>query len=122
MNVETGTMCWFDFATKDQTKAMAFFKTVFGWQYEAMGKEYWMIKVDKETIGGLRLETKSEFKAAQGFTPYFAVPSIKEAKGLVSKAGGKLVGETVAIEGEHGFYQWFSDLDGNVLSLWSKKP
>lgn len=121
--METGKLCWFDFATKDHAAAMTFYKKVFGWEFEAMpkGTDYWMVKVGSETIGGLRKDKK--FTPAQGFTPYFTVPSVKEGRTVVTKAGGKLVGDSVAIGGgEHGHFQLFTDLDGNTLALWSQKP
>lgn len=79
-----------------------------------------MIKVGSETIGGIRKDKK--FEPALGFTPYFEVPSVKEGAAMVKKAGGTLIGENVAIEGGYGHFQVFKDLDGNTLSLWSKKP
>ncbi len=121
MTLETGCFCWFDFGTTDANKAMAFYNTVLGWTFESMGTEYWMIKVGKDTIGGIRKESTTTFKPAEGFQAYFIVPSCKEARSVVTKAGGKLQGETVAI-GEHGHFQLFHDLDGNRLSLWSQKP
>jgi predicted enzyme related to lactoylglutathione lyase len=118
--METGTFCWFDFGTKDETKTMAFYKTVLGWKFEAMGTDYWMIKAGTETIGGLRKEKK--FTPAQGMTTYFTVPSVKEGRTVVTKAGGKLVGDSVAIGHDKGHFQLFTDLEGNTLALWSQKP
>lgn len=120
---QTGKMAWFDFPTKDETKAMPFFQTVFGWNFIPMGPSYWMIKVENEFIGGLRKEAIEESKSRNAFIPYFTVLSIREGKVNLEKCGGKLAGETVAINGgEDGYFQNFNDLDGNLLSLWSKKP
>jgi predicted enzyme related to lactoylglutathione lyase len=119
--METGTLCWFDLATKDEAKAKTFYKQVLGWEFEPMGKDYWMIKVGTQTIGGISKSQK--FQTGDGMTAYFTVPSVKEGKTIITKAGGKLVGDNVAIGGgEHGYYQMFKDLDGNTLALWSKKP
>ena len=119
--IPTGKFVWFDFAIKNEKTALPFFTSLFAWDYEPMGPDYWMIKVNNETIGGLRKESLT-FKPAAGFVPYFNVPSITEAKSLVEKNGGKLQDDTVAInEGKHGYFQNFLDLDGNLLSLWSMK-
>lgn len=119
----TGKMAWFDFPTKDEVKAMKFFKTLFNWNFVPMGPNYWMILAENETIGGLRKEDVNEAKPRHGFLAYFTVPSTNEGKILIEKSGGKLSGETVAINGgQDGYYQNFTDLDGNLLSLWSKKP
>lgn len=121
--IQTGKMAWFDFPTKDETKSMPFYKTVLNWNFIPMGPNYWMIQVDGGMIGGLRKESAAEFKTGNSFVPYFTVPSVREGKTIVEKSGGKLVGETVAItDGEDGYFQHFSDIDGNLLSLWSKKP
>ncbi|MGZ3651857.1 MAG: VOC family protein [Bdellovibrionota bacterium] len=121
MNAETGTFVWFDFATKDETKAMNFYKTIFGWKFDKMGDAFWMIKAGDKTIGGLRRETARDFRPAAGMMAYFSVPSIKEASSLVKQAGGVLVGDSVNI-GEHGYFQLFQDLEANQMSLWSLKP
>lgn len=121
--IATGKLSWFDFATMDEEKSMAFYKSVFAWEFSPMGPNYWLITADKGMIGGLRKEPKNIFKASVGFTPYFAVPSAKEGAAMVTKSGGKLVGDVVAItNGDDGYFQTFTDLDGNALALWSAKP
>ena len=118
----TGTFCWFDLPTTDEKKSMAFYKSVLSWNYKPMGPNYWLIEVDSRTIGGINLLTKTEFKASQGFVPYFTVPSVKEGCSMITKAGGKLVGQTVAIQnGEMGYFQQFTDLDNNTVAIWSIK-
>lgn len=122
--VKTGTIAWFDFPTKDETKSMAFYQKVLSWNFTPMGPDYWMIMVDNKSIGGLRKESfDSAANNRNPFICYFTVPSVQEAKLFVEKCGGKLVGNTIPItDGEDGYYQNFTDLDGNLLSLWSKKP
>lgn len=121
--VQTGKLSWFDFPTKDETKSMPFYKSVLDWNFIPMGPGYWMIQVGKEMIGGLRKESVIESQSANAFVPYFTVPSTREGRTLVEKNGGKLVGETIAINGgEDGYFQNFTDLDGNLIALWSKKP
>jgi predicted enzyme related to lactoylglutathione lyase len=86
-----------------------------------MGPDYWMIKAGNDTIGGLRKDKK--FEAAHGMICYFEVPSVKEGAAMVTKAGGKLVGENVAINGgENGYFQIFNDLDGKSFSMHSTPP
>ena len=117
----TGKLVWFDYQIRDEKKALPFYKTVLAWDFEPMGPNYWTIKCNGQTIGGLEKCTGT-FMAVQGYVPYFAVPSINEACAMVTKAGGKLIGETVAIsEGKDGYFHKFTDLDGNTLSLWSMK-
>ena len=102
---------------------MEFYKSVLSWNYKPMGPTYWLIEVDSKTIGGMNLLTKTEFKAATGFVPYFTVPSVKEGCSMITKAGGKLVGTTVDIsKGEMGYFQHFTDLDNNTIAIWSMKP
>jgi predicted enzyme related to lactoylglutathione lyase len=122
--VNTGTIAWFDFPTKDESKAMAFYQKVLNWNFTPMGPDYWMIMVDNKHIGGLRKESIDSMSTTRNaFICYFTVPSVHEAKMIVEKCGGKLVGNTIPItDGEDGYFQNFTDLDGNLLSLWSKKP
>lgn len=116
----TGKLVWFDFAVKDETKAMKFYKDLFAWNFEPAGNNYWMIKVENNTIGGIRKE--ASFTPCTGMYAYFNVPSITEAKSILQKAGGKVTGETMPIDGgKMGYSQNFTDLDGNILALWSMK-
>lgn len=118
---ETGTLAWFDFATKDEAKAMAFYKTVFGWKFNPASEGYWMVQAGEKTIGGLRRESARDFRAVAGFVPYLAVPSVKEASQLIEKNGGTLIGGHMNI-GEHGFFQLFQDPESNQMAVWSMKP
>lgn len=116
----TGQLVWFDLSTKDFSKSEAFYKGLLAWNFEPMGPSYMIIKVDGKGIGGINLDPNC--KPCVGFTPYFNVPSITEARGLTTKLGGKLVGEPVGINGgEMGYFQNFTDLDGNALAFWSTK-
>ena len=120
---KTGTMSWFEMPTTDEKKSMAFYKSVLGWNFKPMGPTYWLIEIDSKSIGGINLETKATFKPACGFRPFFTVPSVKEGGSMITKAGGKLIGSTVDISnGEMGYFQHFTDLDNNAVSIWSMKP
>lgn len=120
---KTGSFCWFDLPTTDEKKSMDFYKSVLGWNFKPMTPTYWLIEVDSQTVGGINLETKTNFKPATGFVPYFTVPSTKEGASMITKAGGQLVGPTVAIQnGEMGYFQQFTDLDRNTIAIWSMKP
>lgn len=122
--IDTGAIAWFDFQTKDETKSMSFYQKVLSWNFSPMGPNYWMIMVNNKSIGGLRKESIDSVATARGsFICYFVVPSVHEVKMIVEKCGGRLVGDTIPItDGEDGYYQNFTDLDGNLLALWSKKP
>ena len=122
MPTPTGKIVWFDFAIKNEAKSLPFFKSVLAWDFEPMGPDYWTIKCNGQTIGGLRKEKGTFIPANGGFVPYFNVPSLSEGKAMVNSNGGTLIGDTVAIsEGKEGYFQNFSDLDGNTLALWSIK-
>ena len=85
-----------------------------------MGTDYWAVKAGGEVIGGL--QKKAAATPGNGVLAYFTVPSVKEGKSVISKAGGKLIGDNVEIGSDHGYFQLFTDLDGNTLALWSKTP
>ncbi|MBL7671457.1 MAG: VOC family protein [Bdellovibrionaceae bacterium] len=123
MNYTTGKMEWFDFPITDETKSLSFFEKLFNWHFTPMGLGYWMIEIDDQHIGALRKSDTRTNNTEHAFVPYFTVPSIKEAVSLLQKLGGQVDEPTVAIrDGADGYFQRFTDLDGNLLSLWSKKP
>jgi predicted enzyme related to lactoylglutathione lyase len=121
--METGRIVWFEFPVREGKRSMEFYKKVFDWKFQAANENYWMINVGKDVVGALRLEPASGFVTAQGGgTFYFTVPSVKEAKTLVTNAGGELLGKATDLGGNRGHVQMFADLDGNTLALWSKNP
>ncbi len=122
MNSKLGTLDWFDFPTQDGERCISFYNAVFGWNFKPIGTDYWTIDAGDIQVGGLRNEAPLEFKPVQGFRPYFKVSSIKESAMLIQKTGGCLVGGMVHIGEDHGYYQYFDDLDLNSFAIYSLNP
>jgi predicted enzyme related to lactoylglutathione lyase len=123
MKQSTGSLTWFDIPTHNEAKSIPFYEEVLGWNFTTMNSTYWIIKVDGDFIGAIRKDLPDQAKSQNSFMPYFAVASVNESNLIIEKCGGKLVGEVIPItDGVDGYFQKFQDLDGNLLSLWSKKP
>ncbi len=123
----TGKVVHFEIPYDDGDRAGSFYRDVFGWQVMAVPEmEYVMVMTgptDPETgasepgfINGGMFERSDEF-AAKSPTVVIDVPSIEESLRSIEAAGGKTVGEKMAV-GDMGFAAYFTDPEGNIMGLW----
>jgi uncharacterized protein len=118
----------FEMPAEDRKRMADFYTKVFGWQAQMMGEEMgnYVTVTTTETDekgrpkkagsinGGFYL--KKEDWPAQYPSIVIAVDDIKEAARKVTAAGGKVLGEAVAIPGV-GSYVSFIDTEGNRVSI-----
>ncbi len=92
---KTGSFCWVELATNDQTAAKKFYSSLFGWHPEDMpmgpGDFYTMFKLNgRDAAAGFTLR-----KEQQGMPPYWglyvAVESADTAATRAAEAGGKVL-------------------------------
>ena len=115
----------FEIPYDDGERARGFYGDVFGWQVMPE-MNYTMVMTgptDQETgptepgyINGGMFERSEQFP---GKAPNLVidVTSIDDALKKVEEAGGKVVGERMAV-GDMGFAGYFSDTEGNLIGLW----
>ncbi len=116
---EVGTVCWFEIPVADLTKAKAFYGELFGWKFVPMSDDYLMIQVGEQMIGGLRNKMGSQVSVDSPVI-YLVVEKIDDSIERARKLGAELIGKRTVISPDDGIYQWFRDLDGNLVSLWAK--
>ena len=119
MTTKTGELVWFDIPVNNFETAKSFYDELLNWKFEPMGDEYLMIKVGKDTIGGLRKE-ETPRKEMDMPVIYFAVDKLASAVTRAKKLGAHLVGERVDIPDDMGCFQLFRDKDKNLLGLWAQ--
>jgi predicted enzyme related to lactoylglutathione lyase len=123
VDIENGSIVWFDIPVKDFEPAKAFYGELLGWKFQPMGDakstSYWLIKVGDEMIGGLR---KAEGSIVKTEAPviHFAVSKLDPAIARAKQLGATLVGERNDIPDDMGSFQWLRDKDGNLVSIWAK--
>jgi predicted enzyme related to lactoylglutathione lyase len=114
---------WFDIPVVNLADAMSFYSGLLGWEYSQMDdsalKDYVMIQVRGQLIGGLnRVESLPKQKTITGPILYFTVENIKASVTRAKELGAVLIGQTVDLGKNRGFYQWFRDREGNLIGLW----
>jgi predicted enzyme related to lactoylglutathione lyase len=119
----------FEMPAEDRKRMATFYTKAFGWQTQMMGEDmgnYVLAKTTAEVDktgrpkkGGIingGFYTKSADMPAQYPSVVIAVENIKKSMTKVTKAGGKVIGEPMAIPGV-GMYVSFFDTEGNRVSL-----
>ena len=118
----------FEMPAENAKRVSEFYGKVFGWNAQMMDKEmnnYVVVETtesDKngrpKTVGAINggFFIKSKDMDADSPSVVIAVDDIKKHVTLVKKAGGKVLGEPMAIPGV-GLYVSFIDTEGNRVSL-----
>lgn len=100
-------------------RAIDFYKTVFGWTFEAWGPpDFWRIFTSPDGIHGA-LQKRREPVSDNGITGYecsIGVEDIKSTVADIEKAGGKIVFPPFLIE-HVGTVAQFEDTEGNRASV-----
>jgi predicted enzyme related to lactoylglutathione lyase len=116
----------------DRQRMAAFYSKAFGWQTEMLGEEYgeYVIAMTAESdkcgpkkpgaINGGFYERKSDWPA-QHPSVVISVQNIGDAMTRIREAGGKVLGEPMAIPGV-GAYVSFMDTEGNRVSVLEPLP
>jgi predicted enzyme related to lactoylglutathione lyase len=84
------------------------------------GSDYATFDTGKEPGGGIMKVDKVFPPAGMGITFYVLAESIEDTLSKAEKLGGKIVKEKTAVS-DMGWFDLFSDLDGNVIGIWKSK-
>jgi len=113
-------ICHIEIPCTDIDRAMKFYTDVFGWETRLIPEmNYGVFKAPDGPGGGFSRELK--IAAEGGLALYIEVEDINAVFGKVEAAGGKKVMDKAMISPEHGFMGQFSDIEGNLIGLWSQK-
>lgn len=110
----------------DADRAIAFYSTLFGWQFEPWGPPgYWKIETGAElgaTIGALSQRTAARADGApNAFRCTIAVADADAAIASIEAQGGKRVSTTATIPGV-GSVAEFEDPEGNLACVMAYAP
>lgn len=124
-------VCHFEIHAIDPEQAMAFYRSVFGWQFKHWGEggmDYWLITTGPDgepgINGGLarrRGPAPAEGQAVNAYVCTVQVPSVDEYVGKVTAAGGVIVMPKVAIPGV-GWLAYAKDSAGNIFGMMQPDP
>lgn len=97
----TGQFVWYDLITSNVEGAKKFYGGLFGWEFEAPGKdasEYLIIKADGTPIGGIIYSEKAKKINGEQWLSYLSVPDVDRAVSITKKHGGKVLVEAFEFE------------------------
>jgi len=118
-------VCWFDIHVSNLENAKKFYETVLETQLTdlppAWGKQStFPFENNGANATGALVESENFNPSGNNTVIYFASEDCTTEETKVETAGGKIIRPKMPI-GEFGFISLFSDLDGNVIGLHSRK-
>lgn len=122
-----GTPVGLEIPVQDTKRASVFYSAVFNWKFSAENyvgapeERLLVFKVDGEMFpGGGIVKKVSEGEVAKSGASkvFFYVDSIENAIEKIEANGGKALDEKEA-EGDHAFYQYFRDSEGNTHAVYT---
>ena len=115
-----GRLVHFEIRAADKRRAMAFWRSLFGWRFNDWEGEtlpYSLIDTGGNPNGGM-YETR---EPARGLVVYFSVDDVEEATHRVEELGGTVVEPKTSIPGV-GWFAACRDTEGNDFSVFQPDP
>lgn len=116
----------FEMPSKDKKRTKKFYETAFGWQMTQLGDEMGQYLLATTSPVDEKMMHKEKGAINGGFFQYgkegkmphlvISVDNLEKHMGVVTKAGGKLLGKPMDIQGI-GKFVMFSDTEGNHVGL-----
>lgn len=126
MPLKPNPVGWFEIPVADLTRAKAFYETALDTKLDlhemptadgSICKMAWFpMQPDLKGATGSLVEHPGYVPSQDGAAIYFSVDEIAGTLGKIETAGGKTLIPETAI-GEHGYFAWFVDTEGNRLAL-----
>ncbi|WP_046469165.1 VOC family protein [Allosalinactinospora lopnorensis] len=113
-----GSPCWIDLGAPDVDAAVAFYGSVFGWEYrpfESEGDGYGFFQMDGRTVAAVGPLT--EEGASSAWMIYFATPDAQATAQTVEGSGGTVRVAPFDVNGEARMAQ-FTDPLGGEFAVW----
>ncbi len=115
--IKNGAFGWFELMTTDVDAAKAFYKELFGWEYETVpmpGAEYTVIKVDGNAVAGIMVMPAECKGMPPSWDIYITVDDVDAMAKSVLDLGGKILKPAFDIP-EIGRFCVLQDPQGAVL-------
>jgi len=111
----------FDIPSDDVVRAKNFYSALFGWKFESFPDMQYNLITTTNLDGtpGVGGGMGKRMEPSQRMLNYFGVPSIDAAMKQVTRLGGKLLTEKMAVPGM-GFLATCMDTEGNQFGLWEE--
>jgi len=112
----------FEIPANDPEKALNFFKTVFGWNFQQFGKdEYWIAITGDEKTPGINGAIMKKRDPNQPIVNTIQVENLDKHVVKIQNAGGKIVVPKMPVP-TVGWLAYFTDPEGNIHGIWQVDP
>ncbi len=115
--------CHVELSTPDVAGSKKFYKSLFEWKVEGLGKafaDYSMIQVGKGTGGGMMQAPTPGVPGA--WLPYVEVADVRKTIAKARKLGAQVRVDYMEIPGGMGAFGVFIDPMGAALGVWQPAP
>jgi len=113
---------YWEICVKDLKAGIRFYTSLFDWEIreepELNLMNYGMVSTGEEWDGGI-FQAQGEMKPYVAV--YFKVDDIDAVIDKAEKLGAFVIARKTLISEQYGYYGLFTDPDGNLVGLWSKK-
>lgn len=112
---------YFEIQVNDPERAIAFYSTIFGWQFTKLDMpiDYWLIQTDGLHGGMLKrpMLLAKDVSGANAFISSVQVANFDSTQTAIIAAEGKIVLEKFAVTGKC-WQGYFSDTEGNTFGIY----
>ena len=117
-------LVWWEIETPAPERFQEFHGELWGWTFEptfgdtALGADYWIIRADDKSLGGLQRAATSEAPHV-GTRLYLEVADLEATLRQVTAKGGQIERERTALGGADRWFAIVRDPSGISLGLWT---
>jgi predicted enzyme related to lactoylglutathione lyase len=112
----------FEIPAKDSAKMVAFYKEVFGWEFNSWGdQQYWLIKTGERDTPGIDGGLYLPREGMTGTVNTIDVPNLDASVAKVKANGGQVIEAKMPIPGV-GWLAYCKDVEGNLFGIMQADP
>jgi predicted enzyme related to lactoylglutathione lyase len=118
---------WWEIETPSPADFQRFHAALWGWTFEpafagtALGADYWLIKADDVTLGGLQ-RAATHAPPHAGTRLYVEVDDLEATLDRVAALGGEVERARTALGGDDRWFATVRDPSGVSFGLWTAEP
>ena len=112
----------FEIPAQDSAKVVAFYKEVFGWEFNKWDQgDYWLVKTGEDSTPGINGGLYAPGQGMSGTVNTIDVPDLDASVAKVKANGGQVVAPRMPVPGV-GWLAYCKDVEGNVFGMMQADP
>ncbi len=125
----THDVVWWEIETPDPAGAQAFYGALFGWTFEAafdgpgseLGRDYWLVRREGASIGGLQHAGAGQPPPGAGVRLYVQVDDLEATVARAVELGATVERGRTPLGGDDFWFANVLDPQGISLGLWTSR-